>query len=118
MSMFTSGVSRSLRDMHRADDATARLARQLMTGRKLETAANGPSAWLAAERAGSAAGYLDAIHTGLNEAATGIRVADQTMQAIGEHLQIMQGQLEQARQYPPGDPARAQLTADFNTVRQ
>lgn len=115
--MFTSGVSRSLRDVHRADETTARLGRELMTGKKLGSAADAPSAWLGAQRAGSTAGFLDAIHTGLNEAATSIRVADQTMAAIAQHLQIMQGQVEQAMQYPPGNPARNQSIADFNTVR-
>ena len=118
MSMFTGPVTRALRDVRSADEASTRLGRQLMTGRKLETSADGPSAWLAAGRAGAAAGYLDAIHTGLNEAATSIRVADQTMDAIGRHLELMQTNLQQAIQLPVGDPARDGLIADFSVVRQ
>lgn len=118
MSIFTSGVSRTLRDVHSADDSTARLGRELMTGKKLEGSADGPAAWLAAQRAGSTAGYLDVIHTGLNEAAVNIRVADQTMQAIGEHLKVMQGQLAEAQQYRGDDRQRRHLIADFNTMRQ
>src|SRR6476469_7039233 len=102
MSMFTGPVTRSLRDVRSADEASTRLGRQLMTGRKLETTADAPSAWLAAGRAEAAAGYLGAIHTGLNEAATSIRVADQTMDAIGRHLELMKTNLQQAIQLPVG----------------
>ena len=117
MAMFTSGVSHSLRDVHSADETTTRLGRQLMTGKKIGTPADGPSVWLAAARAGSTSSFLDAIRNGLNEAATNIRVADQTMAAIGEHLQTMQAQVEQALQYPAGDPARDQFIANFSVVR-
>ena len=36
MAMFTSGVSHSLRDIRGAQEASARLGRQLMSGKKLE----------------------------------------------------------------------------------
>jgi len=118
MSTVTSAVKGSLRDISKASQAASRLGQQLITGKKVQKPQDDPSAWLQAGRAKSAAGYLNAIHTGLNELATNIRVADTTMQAIGKLLTVMQGQLEQARKYPAGDPARQQLISDSNGTRR
>lgn len=118
MSMIPSAARASLKDLSQAGKTAARLGQQLTTGKKVQAAQDDPSTWLQARRAQSAAGYLDAIHTGLNEVATNIRVADTTMQAIGEHLAAMQGQLEQAQKYPAGDPVRQQLISGSNGTRQ
>lgn len=118
MSTATSGVKGSLGDVNRTSQAAMRLGHQLITGKKIQTPQDGPSAWLEAGRAQSAAGYLDAIHTGLNELATNIRVAGTTMQAIGELLGVMKGQLEQAQKYPVGNPVRQQLISDSNETRR
>src|SRR5438067_8660417 len=114
--MFSSAVSRSLRDASRAEQTATQLGRQLMSGRKIEAPKDDPSTWLEAARSQSAAGLLDAIHTGLNEAATNIQIADTTMQTIGQHLNIMQGALGQARDAAPGDPARRQAILNFNNI--
>src|SRR5690349_12054461 len=114
MSMVPSAARASLSDLSKASEAAAPLGQQLITGKKVQTPRDGPSAWLEAGRAQSTAGYLDAVHTGLNELATIIRVADTTMQAIGEQLVAMHGQLEQAQKYPAGDPAREQLISSAN----
>jgi flagellin len=114
--MFTSGVIRSLRDASQAEQTATRLGRELMTGQKVETAADDPAVWLSARRGQSSAALLDTIHTGLSDAATNIQIADTTMQAIGEHLKTMQGVLQQALEYPPGDPARLQAITNFNNI--
>src|SRR5438045_3541682 len=116
MAMFSSGVTRSLRDASRAEEAAARLGRQLMTGQKIQAPKDDPSTWLEAARGRSAAGLLDAIHTGLTEAATNIQIADTSMQAIGKHLDVMHGALKQALEFAPGDPARLQAIRNFNNV--
>jgi hypothetical protein len=54
----------------------------------------------------------------LNELATNIRVADTTMQAIGQLVATMQGQIQEAQLYPAGDPVRQQLIASTNQTRQ
>ena len=118
MSTVTNGATGSLRDISKADTAVSRLGQQLITGKRVQNPEDGPSTWLQAGRAQSAAGLLDAIHTGLNELATNIRVADTTMQSIGSMLGIMRGQLEEAQKHPVGDPMRQQLIAGANTARQ
>jgi flagellin len=118
MSIFTSAVNGSLHDISGADQATAKLSRELTTGRKIDTPEDGPSAWLEASRARSTASYLDAVHTGLNEVGTNIQVVDTTMQAIGQNLKTMQGLLDTAGNYPTGDQNRQHLISSFNTVRQ
>lgn len=118
MSMTTTAVSGSLRDISKAKEAATRLGQQLITGKKVQRAQDDPSAWLEAGRAQSAAGYLDAIHTGLIELETNLQGADTTMQAIGELLATMQGQLEQAQKYPAADPFREQLISNANGTRQ
>jgi flagellin-like hook-associated protein FlgL len=118
MSMITGAVNGSLRDLSKAGKAAAKLGQQLTTGKKVQTPADNPSAWLQASRAQSTAGYLDAVHTGLNELATNINVADTTMQAVGEHLGTMKGLLVAALKLPAGDPNRDQLVAGFNSTRQ
>jgi flagellin-like hook-associated protein FlgL len=118
MTILPHGVSRSLQDVQRADEDAGKLGQQLITGRKIQAPADGPSQWLEASRTTSAAGTLDVLHTGLNEVATNIGVVDTTMQAIGNELETMQSQLEEALKYPAGDPSRTQLLQDFNTVRQ
>jgi flagellin-like hook-associated protein FlgL len=118
MSMFTGGVTNCLRDVRRADETAARIGRQLTTGKKLNAPADGPFPWLAAGRAGTASSALHTIHTALNQVGTTIRVADQSMAAIGKDLQVMQSHLEQAQLYPLGNPARDVLIADYNTLRE
>jgi hypothetical protein len=118
MSSITSVVNGSLRDISKAKQTATKLGQQLITGKKVETPVDDPSAWLEAGRAQSTAGYLDAVHTGLNELATNIQVADTTMQAIGQDLGTMQGLLEEAQKQPVGDPMREQLLASFNSTRQ
>jgi flagellin len=118
MSMATSAIKGSLRDVSKAGQAATRLGQQLTTGKKVQTPQDGAFTWLEAGRAQSTAGYLDAIHTGLNEVATNIRVAATTMQAIGELMGTMQGQLRQAQKYPAGDPIRQQLISDANGIRR
>jgi flagellin-like hook-associated protein FlgL len=118
MSTVTNTAAASLRDIGKATTAATRLGQQLITGKKVDKPQDGPSTWLQASRAQSAAGYLDAIHTGLTELATNIRVVDTNMQAIGRLLGIMQGQLEQAQKYPAGDPVRQQLISGANGSRK
>jgi flagellin-like hook-associated protein FlgL len=118
MSSIPSAAGRSLRDFHQARAAVTRLGQQLITGKEIQKPQDGPAKWLAASRAQSTITYLDAIHTGLNEVATTIRVAATTMQAIAEHLATMQGQLEQASRYPAGNPIRQQLIASSNATRR
>ena len=116
--MFTSGVTRSLRDAHRAEQTATRLGRQLMSGQKIQTASDDPATWLEGKRSQSTAGFLDTIHTGLVDTSTSVQIADTTMQAIGKHLDIMSGTLRQALEYPAGDVARQQAVASFNGVLQ
>ena len=116
--MYISGVSGSLRDANRAEETINRLSRQLITGQKIERAADDPTTWLEAARGQSAAGLLDVIHTGLTKAATNIQIADTTMQAIGSQLAIMQSALQQALESAPGDQARTDSLTNFNTVLQ
>ena len=118
MFTFTGAVQGALRDVSKASNAASKLGQQLITGKKVAAAQDGPGAWLEAGRAQSTAGLLDAIHTGLNELATNISVADTTMQAIGKLLSTMQGEIEQAQKYTPGDPIRRQLISDANGTRQ
>src|SRR5579871_4365824 len=106
MSTVTSAVTGSLRDVSKANEAATRLGQQLITGKKVATPQDDPSAWLESGRAQSTASYLDAIHTGLNELATNISVADTTMQAIGQLVSTMQGQIQEAQAYAAGDPVR------------
>jgi len=118
MSMISSTVNGSLRDLSKAGKSATRLGQQLITGKKVQSPADNPAAWLQAGRAQSTAGLLDAIHAGLNELATNIQVADTTMQAVGRDLGTMQSQLEEALKHPAGDPVRQQLVASFNSTRQ
>jgi flagellin-like hook-associated protein FlgL len=118
MSTVTSAVTSSLRDVSKANESATRLGQQLITGKKVATAQDDPSAWLESSRAQSTASYLDAIHTGLNELATNINVADTAMQAIGQLVATMQGQIQEAQLYPAGDPVRQQLIISTNQTRQ
>jgi hypothetical protein len=118
MSTIPSSARGSLRDLSQASEAATRLGQQLTTGKKVRTPKDDPATWLQAGRAQSTAGYLDAIHTGLNELATNIRVANTTMQAIGSHLSTMKSQLEQALKYPAGDSTRQQLITNADGMRQ
>jgi len=118
MSTVTGAVQQSLRDVGRASKAASKLGQQLITGKKVDSAQDGPSAWLESSRAQSTAGLLDAIHTGLNELATNISVAGTAMQAIGKLLTTMQGQIEHAQKYPAGDPTRQALISGANGTRQ
>jgi flagellin-like hook-associated protein FlgL len=118
MSTVTSALAGSLRNLSQANEAATRLGQQLITGTKVATPQDDPSVWLESGRARSTAGYLDAIHTGLNELATNIRVADTTMQAIGQLVSTMQSQLQEAQAYAAGDPVRKQLITSANATRQ
>ena len=118
MSMISGAINGSLKDLSKASKTATKLSKQLITGKKVQTPSDNPAAWLQAGRAQSTAGYLDAIHSGLNELATNIQVADTTMQAIGQDLDTMQGQLEEAQKQPAGNPIREQLIANFNSTRQ
>jgi flagellin len=118
MSLFTTGVNRSLRDISRADQAASKLGQQLISGKKVQTAEDNPSAWLQAGRAQSAATGLDAIQTSLEEITTDLSVVTTTMQAVGKDLTTMQGIARQALVSPAGDPNRQQLIDSYNTVRQ
>jgi flagellin-like hook-associated protein FlgL len=118
MSTVTGPMQGSLRDLGKASKTASKLGQQLITGKRVAAAQDDPSAWLAAGRAQSTAGQLDAIHTGLNELATNISVADTTMQAIGKLVSTMQGELQQAQKYAVGDPVRQQLISSSNAMRQ
>jgi flagellin-like hook-associated protein FlgL len=118
MSTVTGAIQGPLGDIGKAGQAATRLGQQLITGRKINKAQDGPSTWLQAARSQSTAGLLDAIHTGLNELATSISAADTSMQAIGKLLSTMQGELEQAQKYQPGEPERRQLIVNANGIRQ
>src|SRR5262245_6539929 len=118
MGMFIDSARRSQHDAGKAEKAATRLGRELTTGRKVATPQDDPSTWMVAQRAQATAGLLDTIHTGLSEVATNIRVADATMQAVGEQLGTMHGTLTEARKFPAGDPARQRYIADFNGFGQ
>jgi flagellin len=118
MSLFATGVNRSLRDINRADQAASKLGQQLISGKKVQTAEDNPSAWLQAGRAQSAATGLNAIQTSLEEITTDLSVVTTTMQAVGKDLTTMQGIARQALVSPAGDPNRQQLIDSYNTVRQ
>jgi flagellin len=118
MMLFTHSVSRSLLDIQRADRATARLGRELNTGNRINSAADDPASWVEASRAQATATYLDAVHTGLHEAATVVHEVDISMGAIGTFLDLMKQQLVQALDRPAGDPNRDALLQNFNRIRQ
>jgi flagellin-like hook-associated protein FlgL len=118
MSLSGTGVNSSLRDISVADRVAGKLGQQLITGKKVQTPEDDPSAWLQAGRAESTASYLDVIQTGLEEVSTSLNVVATTVQAIGKDLAAMQGSAKEALTYPAGDPSRQQLMEDYNTVRQ
>ena len=117
MSMFSTSVNQALSSASRSDQASGRLTAQLTSGKKVQNPEDGPSTWLEASRAGSDSSYLDAVHTGLDEVSTNLNVVNTDMQAIGQYISGMQGQLQEALNFPAGDPNRQQFITNFNQLR-
>ncbi len=114
--MFSTSISQALNSVTGSERAATRLAGQLTSGRKIQTPEDDPSTWLEASRADADSTYLSAVNRGLDEVSTNLSVVNTDMQAIGGYISTMQGQLQQALNYPAGDPNRQQLIADYNQV--
>lgn len=97
------------------------LTMQLTTGKRINEARDDSIGWVKSQRSRSSAGYLDAINTALNSVATNIRIADSTMETIGQNIEQMQGELGRLLQdfltYPPKAAERNKVIDGYNTIR-
>ncbi len=97
------------------------LTMQLTTGKRINEARDDSVGWVKSQRSRSSAGYLDAINTALNSVATNIRIADSTMETIGQNIEQMEGELgrllEDFITYPPDAAERNKVIDGYNTIR-
>lgn len=97
------------------------LTQRLITGKKIASPKDNPSAWEKASTSNAAFNRLQSINSSLNMIAMNIRIADTTMDTIGDDLDIMQSQLEMMinnyPSFPQDSPERAELIKDFNELR-
>ena len=98
------------------DAATKRIA----TGKKINGPADDPVRWTSTQQGRSIDGHLQAVNSGLESVAISIRGADQSMEAIEDHLDQMIEIVKLFPPYPEGDNSeeRLRMLRSFNGIRQ
>jgi flagellin-like hook-associated protein FlgL len=112
----------ALFNLNRITNVMDSLTYRLSTGKKINSSKDDPCTWVTALNSHSAFNCLDSVNSSLNMIATNIRIADVSMDTIGDCLDNMSSQLEMIiNNYPPcppGSPERAELLKNFNFLRQ
>ncbi|MGA1874714.1 MAG: flagellin [bacterium] len=112
----------ALFNLNRITNIMDSLTYRLSTGKKINSSKDDPCTWVTALNSHSAFNRLDSINSSLNIIATNIRIADVTMDTIGDYLDNMISQLEMILDnyppVPPGSPERSELLKNFNFLRQ
>jgi len=109
-------------NLNRTANIMDSLTYRLSTGKKINSSKDDPCTWVTSLSSHSAFNCLDSVNSSLNMIATNIRIADATMDTIGNYLDTMISQLEMIiSNYPPcppGSPERAELLKNFNFLHQ
>ena len=97
------------------------LTQELGSGKKIASPKDNPSAWKKASTSNAAFNHLQSINSSLNSIAMNIRVADTTMDTIGDNLDTMESHLEMMIKnypyFPQDSPERAELINNYNALR-
>jgi flagellin-like hook-associated protein FlgL len=97
------------------------LTEQLSTSKKINAPKDDPSGWVNAKNHRAGFNMLNSINSSLNSVAMNIRVADQSMETIGQHIDQMKSTLQRIVDnypiIPEGDEERTKLLQSYNTLR-
>src|ERR1700754_3959909 len=86
---------------------------RITTGKKVTSVKDNPAIWAIAQNERGEVRGLDAVKDSLNRGQSAVGVAMSAAEEISELLIEMKSRAVAAAHYPLGDPARAQLNADY-----
>ncbi|OPY03909.1 MAG: hypothetical protein A4E67_02614 [Syntrophaceae bacterium PtaB.Bin038] len=120
MEGIRTAIDRALIAAEQAKSSMDAATKRIATGKKINAASDDPVRWASTQKARSVDGHLQAVNSGLESAAIGIRGADQAMAAIEEHLDQMIEIVKLFPPYPEGDNAeeRIRMLRSFNGIRR
>ena len=113
-------IDRALIAAEQAKSSIDTATKRISTGKKINAAADDPVRWASTQQGRSVDGILQAVNSGLESVAIGVRGADQAMATIEEHLDQMIEIVKLFPPYPEGDNAeeRIKMLRSFNGLRQ
>ena len=120
MEGIRTALDRALIAVEQAKSSMDTATKRISTGKKINAPSDDPARWTASQQARSIDGHLQAVNSGLESVAIGIRGADKAMEAIEEHLDQMIETVKLFPPYPEGDNSeeRIKMLRSFNGIRQ
>jgi flagellin-like hook-associated protein FlgL len=120
MEGIRTAMDRALIAVEQAKASMDTATKRISTGKKINAPADDPARWTASQQGRSIDGHLQAVNSGLESVAIGIRGADKAMAAIEEHIDQMIETVKLFPPYPEGDNSeeRIKMLRSFNGIRQ
>lgn len=120
MDGIRTAIDRALIGAEQAKSSMDAATKRIATGKKINGPADDPVRWASTQQGRSIDGHLQAVNSGLESVAISIRGADQTMEAIEDHLDQMIEIVKLFPPYPEGDNSeeRVRMLRSFNGIRQ
>lgn len=119
---FQIGINRVLQNLRIINRNLDTVTTQLSTGKKINSSKDDPAAWASIRRSRAEYANFAAINDSLNAVATSVRIADDSMGAIGKTMEDMVTSLETiSNSNPPlpiGSQERTKLLNMYNELRR
>ncbi len=121
MSSIKIGTNQALFHLNSLNKRMDSLTQRLSTGKKINSNEEDPSAWAASRSSHATFNLLQSINSSLDMVAMNVKIADTTMETIGDYIENMKGRLETiVNNDPPflmDSPQRIEMIDGFNELR-